>query len=54
MVTFVRQRLMDYINLYLFLEEPEKSWIELQRRRRERAQQLSEMDLFYDTGGLHF
>jgi hypothetical protein len=54
MVTFVRQRLMDYINLYLFLEDPEKSWIELQRKRRERAEQLSEMDLFYDTGGLHF
>ena len=53
MVTFVRQRLMDYINLYLFLEDPDKSWIEFQRKRWERAEQLSEMDHFYDSRGLH-
>lgn len=33
MVTFIRINLMDYINLYEFLKDPEQTWITIQKSR---------------------
>ena len=34
MVSIIRQQLMSYINVYAFLEDPEKSWLEILKKRK--------------------
>ena len=38
MVTFIRDQLMNYINVYSFLEDPEKSWEDIQNKKDVRYQ----------------
>jgi FOG: Transposase and inactivated derivatives len=49
MVTFVRINLMSYIHLYEFLENPEKSWLAVQKAR----EKVENMPLF-DSRGAYF
>ena len=44
LVTLIRQMLMYYIDIYRFLENPEKEWLKRMTERDE-SQQL-ELDLF--------
>ena len=46
MVTFVRINLMSYIHLYDFLENPEKSWLAVQKARKK----VPDMPLFHSQG----
>lgn len=50
MVTFIRMQLMNYINVYYFLEDPEKSW----RNIIEKNKSKSENTLFPKEWGLGF
>jgi hypothetical protein len=34
LVSLIRMHLMDYINIYKFLENPEKSWNEVNQKRK--------------------
>ena len=38
LISLIRMHLMDYINIYKFLEEPEKSWIEVNKKRQNEYQ----------------
>jgi len=38
LVSIIRQQLMDYINIYRFLEDPEKAWLELLYKNKEKYQ----------------
>ena len=38
LVSLIRMHLMDYINIYRFLEEPEKSWNEVNKKRKKEYQ----------------
>ena len=44
MVTMVRQTLMYYIDLFSYLEEPEKSWIRLNAQRAKSPPELTLFD----------
>jgi len=38
LVSLIRMHLMDYINIYKFLENPEKSWQEVNKKRKNEYQ----------------
>jgi len=38
LVSLIRMHLMDYINSYKFLESPEKSWQEVNKKRKDEYQ----------------
>ena len=40
LATVVRQTLMHYINMWAFLEEPEKTWIEINLLRKQKPPEL--------------
>ena len=50
MVSIIRQQLMNYINIYAFLEDPEKSWLGLIKNYKYKYQN----SLFPETGGPYF
>lgn len=50
LVSIIRQQLMNYINVYKFLEDPEKSWLEI-IKEKERDYQNS---LFPELKGAYF
>ena len=50
MVSMIRQQLMDYINIYRFMEAPEKAWYEIISRNKRRY----ENSLFPELGGLTY
>jgi hypothetical protein len=37
-VSIIRQQLMDYINIYRFLEDPEKAWLKILYKNKEKYQ----------------
>ena len=51
MVSIIRQQLMNYINIYAFLEEPEKSWLIILIKNGKCRYQNS---LFPETDGAYF
>jgi hypothetical protein len=50
LVSVVRQQLMNYINIYCFLEDPEGSWREIVKENRLKYQN----SLFPDNAGAYF
>ncbi len=50
MVSIIRQQLMNYINIYAFLEEPERSWLLLIKEERNNYQN----SLFPEIKGAYF
>jgi len=50
MVSIIRQQLMNYINIYAFLENPEKSWLILIKQDKYKYQH----SLFPETKGAYF
>lgn len=50
MVSIIRQQLMNYINIYAFLENPEKSWLILIKQDKYKYQH----SLFPETQGAYF
>jgi len=50
MVSIIRQQLMNYINIYRFLEEPEKSWLILIKEEKNKYQN----SLFPQMEGAYF
>lgn len=50
MVSIIRQQLMNYINIYAFLEEPEKSWLSVIKNNKEKYQN----SLFPELQGAYF
>lgn len=50
MVSVIRQQLMNYINIYRFLEDPEGSWRELVKENKLKYQN----SLFPEIQGLAF
>lgn len=50
LVSIIRQQLMNYINVYRFLEDPEKSWLAVIREREKRDYN----PLFSDLKGAYF
>lgn len=50
MVSIIRQQLMSYINIYAFLENPEKSWLKLVKHDKYKYQH----SLFPERRGLTF
>jgi len=48
MVTMVRQMLMYYIDLYSYLEEPEKSWIRINEKRAKSPPEPSLFDSYWE------
>ena len=38
MVSLIRMHLMDYINIFSFLENPEKSWEDIIKNRKKKYQ----------------
>ena len=47
-VTMVRQMLMYYIDLYSYLEEPEKSWIRINEKRAKSPPEPSLFDSYWE------
>ena len=50
LVSIIRQQLMSYINVYKFLENPEKSWLEVIKEKEKRYQNT----LFPEPQGAYF
>ena len=50
MVSIIRQQLMNYINIYAFLEDPEKSWREVINENKSKYQN----SLFPEMEGAYF
>lgn len=50
MVSFIRRQLMNYINVYSFLENPEKSWTTIVNNEKSKYQS----SLFPETKGAYF
>ena len=50
LVSIIRQQLMNYINIYNFLEDPEGSWREIIKENKTKYQN----SLFPETGGAYF
>lgn len=50
LTSIIRQQLMNYINIYRFLENPEKSWMEIIEENKEKYQN----SLFHDMQGAYF
>jgi hypothetical protein len=50
MVSIIRQQLMNYINIYAFLEDPEKSWLEIIQEKKANYQN----SLFPNLQGAYF
>src|SRR5690606_27941434 len=50
MVSIIRQQLMNYINIYAFLEDPEKSWREVINENKSKYQN----SLFPEMQGAYF
>ena len=50
MVSIIRQQLMDYINIYKFLEDPEKSWNAIIAENKSKYQH----SLFPELRGAYF
>ena len=50
MVSFIRKQLMNYINVYRFLENPEQSWIAVINERKLEYQN----SIFPETKGAYF
>ncbi|PWJ58636.1 hypothetical protein CLV98_1031, partial [Dyadobacter jejuensis] len=50
MVSIIRQQLMNYINLYAFLENPEKSWMTIINEQKMKMQN----PLFREMRGAYF
>ena len=49
LVSLIRMHLMDYINIYKFLENPEKSWQEVNKKRKNEYQ-----NSLFPTQGAYF
>ena len=50
MVSIIRQQLMNYIDIYSFLEDPEGAWLRIIKQREKRY----EMSLFPELKGAYF
>jgi transposase len=50
LTSIIRQQLMNYINIYRFLENPEKSWMEIIEENKEKYQN----SLFPELQGAYF
>ena len=50
MVSIIRQQLMNYIDIYSFLEDPEGAWLRIIKQREKRY----EMSLFPELKGAFF
>jgi hypothetical protein len=50
MVSIIRQQLMDYINIYNFLEDPEKAWRQIINENKSKYQN----SLFPELPGAYY
>jgi transposase len=50
MVSIIRQQLMNYIDIYSFLEDPEGAWLRINKQREKRY----ERSLFPELKGAYF